>query len=228
MPDSDERRPLGPPRRDLNPRRSAGLLIGRLKDHGAANYQFRKDEDPSYYIRILTSRGERTLWGKDLERAIKEGETQVKPGDLVGARRIGREAVTVTTRQRDSEGRVIVQEERQAHRTRWVVEKVTFFAERVRLARRLRDEQVDVRQVVRERPELRSTFLSVRAAEEFAARRITNPEDRERFLELVRGAITNSIQKGEPLPSVSLRGSGPRQALPDAKPQNQEREDPTR
>jgi len=203
-------------------------VIGRLKDHGPANYQFRRDEDPSYYMRLLTSRGERTLWGKDLERALRDGETRPKPGDLIGARRIGRDAVTVTARQRDAEGRVIAQEEHHAHRTRWVVEKVTFFAERVRLARRLRDEQADLREAVRERPELRSTFLSVRAAEEFAARRIADPRDRERFLELVRGAIASSIQRGEPLPSVSLRASPERKTLNTSKTADPEREDPAR
>jgi hypothetical protein len=212
--------------RELDPRRGGGLLIGRLKDHGPASYQFRSGEDASYYVRLLTSRGERILWGKDLERAVKDGETHAKPGDLVGARRIGREAVTVTTRQRDSEGRVIAQEEHHAHRTRWVVEKVTFFAERARLARRLRDEQADLRAAVRERPELRATFLSVRAAEAFAAKRIADPKDRERFLELVRGAMANSIQKGEPLPSVSLRAAG--KDAPAAQPPEGKREDPTR
>jgi hypothetical protein len=203
-------------------------VIGRLKDHGPANYQFRRDEDPSYYVRLLTSRGERTLWGKDLERALRDGETRPKPDDLIGARRIGRDAVTVTARQRDAEGRVIAQEEHHAHRTRWVVEKVTFFAERARLARRLRDEQADLREAVRERPELRSTFLSVRAAEEFAARRIADPRDRERFLELVRGAIASSIHRGEPLPSVSLRASPERKTLTTSKAADPEREDPTR
>ena len=203
-------------------------MIGRLKDHGPANYQFRRDEDPSYYVRLLTSRGERTLWGKDLERALRDGETRPKPGDLIGARRIGRDAVTVTARQRDAEGRVIAQEEHHAHRTRWVLEKVTFFAERARLARRLRDEQADLREAVRERPELRSTFLSVRAAEEFAARRIADPRDRERFLELVRGAIASSIQRGEPLPSVSLRASPERKTLNTSKTADPEREDPAR
>ena len=214
--------------RGLNPRRGGGLLIGRLKDHGPASYQFRSGEDASYYVRLLTSRGERILWGKDLERAVRDGETQVKPGDLVGARRIGREAVTVTTRSRDSDGRVIAQEEHHAHRTRWVVEKVTFFAERVRLARRLRDEQADLRAAVRERPELRSTFLSVRAAEEFAAKRIADPKDRERFLQLVKGAMASSIQKGEPLPSVSLRGSSERKTISLSKLSTPKREDPTR
>ena len=35
---------------------------------------------------LITIRGERTLWGKDLERAITEGETRPKVGDLIGAR----------------------------------------------------------------------------------------------------------------------------------------------
>jgi hypothetical protein len=192
------------------------LLIGRLKEHGPANYQFRSKEDPSYYVRLLTSQGERILWGKDLERAIRDGQTQPRAGDLVGARRIAREAVTVTHRERDPHGRVIAQEERHAHRTQWVIEKVSFFAERARLARRLRDEQADLRASVRERPELRSTFLSVRAAEAFAAERIADPKDRERFLTLIKGAMTRSVRNGEPLPSVPLRS------------ESKKREDPTR
>lgn len=209
-------------RRQFNPRRGGQLLIGRMKDHGAANYQFRKDQDPSYYVRLLTSRGERILWGKDLERAVKEGETKPRDGDLIGVRRIGREAVTVTTRQRDAEGRVIAQEEHHAHRTRWVVEKVAFFAERARLARRLRDEQQDTREVLRKRPELRSAFLSVRAAEQFAAQRIRDPKDRERFLGLVKDAMAASVRRGEPLPSTSLRNP------PEHQESDRKREEPTR
>jgi hypothetical protein len=203
---ADEEAPSGTPRRRaFGSRRSGELLIGRLTAHGQANYQFRAKEDPSYYIKLLTSRGERVIWGKDLQRAVTEGETKPKTGDLIGARRVARETVTVTTRQKDADGRVVAQAEHHAHRTRWVVEKVTFFAERARLARRLRDEQLDVRETVRAHPELKSTFLSVRAAEDFAAKRITDPKDRERFLALVKSAMAGSIQKGEPLPSVRLK-----------------------
>jgi hypothetical protein len=212
----------------LDSRRGGQLLIGRLTEHGQANYQFRAKEDVSYYVKLLTSRGERTLWGKDLERAVKEGETRPKVGDLIGARRVRREAVTVTTRQRDTQGRVVSQEEHHAHRTRWVIEKVTFFAERVRLARRLRDEQADVRESVRAHPELKSTFLSVRAAEDFAAKRIADPKDRERFLDLVRGAMAGSIQKGEPLPSVRLRDSPKRAEPTPAATPTPKRDEPTR
>ena len=152
--------------------------MGRLTEHGRANYQFRTDENASYYLKLLTSRGAKTLWGKDLERALHSGETRPKVGDLIGARRVGREAVTVTARRRVADGRIVTEEAHHAHRTRWVVEKVQFFAERARLARRLRDEQADVRETVRAHPELKSSFLSVRAAEDFAARRIADPKDR--------------------------------------------------
>jgi hypothetical protein len=185
--------------------RGGSLLVGRLTEHGRANYQFRTDENASYYVKLLMSRGAKTLWGKDLERALSAGETRPKVGDLVGARRAGREAVTVTARQRAPDGRILSEETHLAHRTRWVVEKVQFFAERARLARRLRDEQLGVRETVRAHPELKSTFLSVRAAEEFATRRIVDPKDRERFLALMREAMAASIQKGEPLPTVRLR-----------------------
>ena len=204
-------------------RRLGGLLIGRLVGHGAANYQFRASEDPSYYLKLLTSQGEKVLWGKDLERALREAQTAPKAGELIGARRVARESVTVTSKHRDGEGRVVAQQERHAHRTRWIVEKVQFFAERAKLARQVREDHVDVREAVRAHPELKSTFLSVRAAEEFAAQKITNPTDRAKFLELVKGALAGSMQKGEPLPAVKLRANKPERRHVAPK-----REDPTR
>ncbi len=213
--------------REFTQRRGGTLVVGRLTEHGVANYQFRLDENPSYYVKVLTSRGPKVLWGKDLERALTAGETRPKVGDLIGARRVGREAVTITARRRDPSGRVISEEAQHAHRTRWVLENVQFFAERARLARRVRDEQIDVRKEVRANPELKSTFLSVRAAAEFAARRIADPKDRERFLDLVREAVAGSIQKGEPLPAVRLRDRAP--VVTESKtPKAPDREDPTR
>ena len=202
-------------------------MIGRLVEHGVANYQFRRDENPSYYVKVLTSRGQKVLWGKDLERALIAAETRPKVGELIGARRTGREAVTITARKRDTSGQIIAEEAQLAHRTRWVLEKVQFFAERARLARRVRDEQLDVREAVRAHPELKSTFLSVRAAEEFAAKRIADPKDRDRFMRLVREAVAGSIQKGEPLPAVRLRDRAPTVTEPKT-PKAPTREDPTR
>lgn len=216
------------PRDSTRPSRGGQLVVGRLTEHGRAHYQFRAGEDLSYYLKLLTSQGERVLWGKDLERALTTGETRPKVGDLVGARRVARRAVTITSRERDAEGRVVRQQEQHAHRTRWVVEKVKFFAERARLARQLREEQLDVRESVRAHPELKSTFLSIRAAEAFADQRITDPKDRERFLDLVRGAMAGSIRKGAPLPSVKLREPRTRSDTTSTQGAPPKREEPTR
>src|SRR5262245_48059404 len=83
------------------------LITGRLIGHGAANYQFRRDAQRSYYVRLQTDRGERVLWGKDLERAVKASASRVATDDIVGVRRVASEPVTLVREQRDAQGRVV-------------------------------------------------------------------------------------------------------------------------
>jgi hypothetical protein len=181
------------------------LVVGRLQAHGRAPYQFRADQDVSYFVTLVTTNGVKTLWGKDLARAIQAGATQPQIGDMVGARRTGRQAVTLIDRHRDSHGNVQTQREHHAHRMQWEVEKLPFFAERARRARLARDAHAETREAVRKRPELRSTFLSLRAAEQLAAQRIADPQDREKFLSMVREAMTASTDRGTPMPDIPLR-----------------------
>ena len=181
---------------DRPTRRAGELVVGRLIEHGVANYEFRSNQDQSYYLKILTNRGERLLWGKGLKSALDGAQTTPKTGDVIGARRIGRQPVSISKAGQSAETKF---------RTNWEVEKASFFADRARRARLVRDGQTDVRETVRAHPELKSTFLSLRSAEELAAQRIANPADRERFLSLVREAIAGSINRGEPLPEVRIR-----------------------
>ena len=181
------------------------LIVGRLIEHGPANYQFRAEEGPSYFVKLQTDRGTRVLWGKDLPRALANSQTHVQVDDMVGVQRRGREAVTVLEKQRDSQGNVVAQREQQAHRNQWLVEKIQFFTQRARMARRIREEGEDARAAMREHPELRSTFLSLRAAEALAEKKIAQPEDRKKFLALLREAMASSIEAGQALPSVQIR-----------------------
>lgn len=167
------------------------LTVGRLEGHGPAPYKFNRDEGPSYYLKVLTNRGRRILWGKDLARAMTESATQPKIGDLVGVQQAGVET--------------FVFGDRVVRRNRWVVERIQFFADRARLARRVRDDHNDARAAVGARPELKSSFLSIRAAEDYAARRIADPQDRERFLEGIRSVINGSIVNKMPLPDVRMK-----------------------
>lgn len=221
----------GPPsgnsvqRPELPRRRGDELIVGRLVGHGAAPYQYRNEEGPSYYVKLLTSQGPRTLWGKDLERALRDAESRPKAGDLIGARRQSREAVTLTQRTRDEKGNVTATSERVAHRSVWQVEKVTYLAERSRLAKKVREDQTYDKATIKQHPELRSSFLSIRAAEEFAKHKIQNPEDHERFMVLIRGALSTSIHEGAPLPSVQMRNKVQK---PTVVPLRKKPEEPTR
>ena len=61
---------------------------------------FRHDprEPMSYFVKIETPRGDRTIWGVDLERAVRGSLTQSKAGDEVGLRAVRQEAVTARAR----------------------------------------------------------------------------------------------------------------------------------
>lgn len=187
--------------RDAKPR---GLLIGTLVEHGRAPYRHDTKEAMSYYAKIETASGERTLWGVDLERAFKESLTKPAAGDLVGLRAARQEPVTVKARERDAEGRVVRERDLDTMRNRWIVEKREFFQERAAAAQTLRDRSIDPKQGARKHPELLGTYLQMHAAE-IAAKQIRDPEDQKRFVEKVREALAISVARGDPLPPVRLK-----------------------
>ncbi len=182
----------------------SALLVGTLLDHGRESYRFDPKEDPSYFVRIKTAEGPRTIWGKDLERAMTHSLTQPQIGEEVGLRRVGAEKVTIRRRERDADGQVIAERALGAERHRWAVEKREFFEERAAAAAIVRDPTVNRRAAAGAHPELVGTFLQLRAAE-LAARRLRDPQDQERFVTLVRGALADAVERGEPLQPVRLR-----------------------
>lgn len=180
------------------------VLAGRLIDHGRAPYKQDPKEPMSYYVKLETERGERVIWGVDLERAFKESLTQPKAGDAIGLRAASQQAVTVKAPQRDAQGQVVGEKDLQTHRNRWIVEKSEFFDARAQAARTLLDESIAPKAAVKAHPELVGTYLQVRAAE-LAAKRLRDPEDRTRFVSRVRSALAEAVGRGEPLPPVRLK-----------------------
>jgi hypothetical protein len=83
------------------------LLTGKLLDHGRDTYRFDPREDLSYFVRLQTPEGPRTLWGKDLQRALEKSLTRPQIGDEIGLRRTGADAVTVKRRERDPGGNLL-------------------------------------------------------------------------------------------------------------------------
>src|SRR5271167_3626210 len=183
-------------------------ITGRLIDHGAAAYRHDPHEPMSYFVKVETPEGEREIWGVDLKRAIKESLTQPKLGDEIALRAIRRDTVTVRETERDAAGKVVGQKPLGVHRNRWIVERQEFFAERAAAARTLRDASIDPRQAARRYPELVGTYLQMHAAK-IAARHLRDPEDREKFVSLVRAALADAVARGEPLPPVRLKEKTP-------------------
>ncbi len=181
------------------------LLFGELLDHGRENYQFNPHEDTSYFAKVKTDRREVILWGQDLERALRESQTQPQIGDRVGVRQIGQEAVTVRSRERDAEGRVLRVQPVKTHRNTWQIETEAFFRERAQAADLLRDAQIDPRRAVHSHPQLVGSYLAMGAAEKIAAQRFADPEDRRRFVAMTREALATAIARGDPLLSPKLR-----------------------
>lgn len=182
-----------------------GPVTGRLVDHGRANYRHNPKEPMSYYVRVETERGDREIWGVDLERAFRESLSRPTLGDQVTVRAQGRDPVNVSAIERDSEGRVVGKQEIATHRNRWVVERSDFLAERAAAARTFRDARVKPSDAIKAHPELQGSYLQLQAAKLGAERDIPNPDDRTRFVARARVAIAEAIEGGEPLEPVRLK-----------------------
>jgi putative DNA primase/helicase len=182
---------------------------GRLLDHGTANYKHDRHADLSYFVKIDTPDGDRTLWGKDLERAVTQSLSRAKPGNDVVVRQLGAKPVTVIRAVRDEEGRIVERTQVQTHLNRWSVERVDFLKERARVAEIVRDPSIDAKAAAAKRPELAGTYTELHAAKLIANELFAHPADRERFITRVREAIADEIERGEPLSAPRIRGPAP-------------------
>lgn len=179
--------------------------VGRLIDHGAANYQHDAGADLSYFVKIDTPDGERTIWGKDLERAVAQSLSRAKPGAEVLVRQLGVKPVTVIRPVRDEEGRIVERTRVQTHLNRWSVERVDFLKERAEVAQIVRDPSIDAKTAAAKRPELAGTYTELHAAKLVAQELYAHPVDRERFIARVREAIADEIERGEPLSAPRIK-----------------------
>jgi hypothetical protein len=181
------------------------LITGRLIDHGRATYRHDPKGTMSYFVKVETKRGDRTIWGVDLERALKQSLSDPKIGDEIGLRTVRRDPVTVKAFERDERGAVLSNREVARLRNRWVVEQRSFFDARATAASAFSDPQTSVIDGARRHPELLGSYLQLRSAQELAAQRLQDPQDQQAFVARVRRVLAESIAQGEPLPTVRLK-----------------------
>lgn len=188
------------------PRPAEGdLIVGRLVDHGPAPYQHNPKEQSSYFVRIETERGDRDIWGVDLERAFKNSLSTPGIGDEVGLRALGQEAVRVSAPKRDAEGNEVAREELATHRNQWSVERKTFLDERQKMAAVFRDRAVQESEAIRRHPELEGSYLQLQSGQALASEQYKSALHREQFVDHLREYLAKNIQYGWPLEPVRLR-----------------------
>jgi len=184
------------------------LIVGRLVDHGPAPYQHKPNQPMSYYVRVETERGDREIWGVDLERAFRQSLSTPGIGQEVGVRAIGRDPVTVPATKRDAEGRDIGREELRTHRNQWSVESKEFLDRRREMADVFRDAAAGAADVIKKFPELEGSYLQLQIARAGLEGRIESRAAREQFVEHLRGHLAKAIQHGQALEPVRLKARG--------------------
>jgi hypothetical protein len=196
-------------------------IRGKLLDHGKDFYRHDSSESPSYFVKLQTEDGPREVWGKDIERAVRQSLSQPRAGDEVVLQRTGREAVTVRRQVKDDQG-AAHEAPLDTFRNRWVLETREFLDRRGAAAEVLRDVSVRPQDAVRSHPELTGTYLNLRAAE-IAARSLRDRKDQQRFVHQVRLTLARNIERGDPMYPVRLRERSPARHPPE-----RQREDLTR
>lgn len=191
-----------------------GVVVGKLVDHGAARYAHDPKEPMSYFVRIETARGDREIWGVDLERAFRQSLSTPGIGDEIVLRAVSKAPVTVLAAKHDAQGREIGRESVEAHRNQWIVERKSFLDERRKLADIVRNPNISASDAIKRHPELEGSYLQLQMGRLLAERQYSAEEHREQFVEQLRGHLARRIEIGQPLEPVHLRAAETRTPAP--------------
>ena len=196
------------------------LTVGKLIDHGRARHEFHSRGHPSYFVKILTDDGARTIWGRGLERALQKSRTQPQVGEMIGVRENNLAPVSFVVRTRNAEGLVVATRQTDTPRPHWVVERLEDFDLRAAEARALRDPTLSRREAVINHPSLKRAYLLLDTAQQRASERWQNPRTRETFVAEVRETLALVLERGMELPDPGRER--PRTNLaPNAPPRSQ-------
>jgi hypothetical protein len=165
--------------------------VGVLVAHGAAKYRHDENNAGSYYLTTRDGKGiEKTSWGVDLERAMKESGATV--GDKVVVANEGQRQVTVTVPVRDDSGRVVGYEQKEAWRNGWHVQMAESFAKE------------PPAEAFKKYPELAGAYATVAGIDKKAEADGLDERRRAIVNAKVWELFTNSIERGT-IPNTRLR-----------------------
>lgn len=92
---------------------------GQLLEYGKAPYEFDEKNRESYFVTLRTKAGPKTVWGVELESAIRE--SRVSEGQVINLQHLGKKAVTIQSPVHDAQGKVLHYEAKSSHRNHWQI-----------------------------------------------------------------------------------------------------------
>lgn len=95
------------------------LVVGTIVEHGIAHYGHDEQAQKSYFVTVETAKGEQTVWGVDLARAMKRSDA--KTGSAVALVQRANEGVSVQSPIRNEAGEVVGMGLQPAKRNVWEV-----------------------------------------------------------------------------------------------------------
>jgi hypothetical protein len=189
-----------------------GTMSGKLLEHGEAPYRHEANNDRSYFVKLETARGEHTVWGVDLKRALAQSGVAI--GEHVALGKQGSKPVTARQRVFDENGQALGERPVDTHLNQWWVgslDKAHAFAQGERA------------EVVKRHPELAPAYGTMAAARKFAQRHFPDSEeDQGRFAAVAQQVVAQKIAHGEPVPAPKILERKP-QERPKQAGKDQER-----
>lgn len=95
---------------------------GRIAAHGRAPYQHDPKQQLSYYLTLEHNGKEHTVWGVELEDAVKKSGVQV--GDHIRLQSLGRQELTLETPVYDQNNKVTGHEHKATHRNLFQIDRL--------------------------------------------------------------------------------------------------------
>lgn len=181
------------------------FVVGKLLEHGSAPHEFATGAPQSYYVRLVTDAGPRTVWGPGLKGAFEKSRSQPQIGDQIGVRENNFDPVSVVVRNRNPDGVVVARRTIDTPRPHWVVEKLSEFDLQLAAARTLRDPTVSRREASLAYPALADAYRLIDTGRKMAETRWQSPQTREKFLEALRETLAANIERGEAIPKQDVR-----------------------
>jgi hypothetical protein len=107
--------------------------------------------------------------------------------------------------ERDAEGNLVGDQTLATHRNAWLIEKPEYFAQRQARAHAFKDGSTAREELVRQHPDLTNAVVSLWLGEQFADKRLEDPKNRQRMVELVKQRLTLALEHGEPIQAPMLK-----------------------